>query len=203
MNGVLRSESVGALRRKIKKGIDLCLKLCYNSKKGEIKMRKVKRFVLLMVVTFLLVSTLSGCIIPIFKRFDIAPRTVSSIQIYDLRQSESRFSDEFLQTETPVYEISKVNHLVFFNDLSKIRFYNLMVIMAASKPKTVYGDWTVRINYTNGSYQLLSCERWGQTFNSNGDEQSYHFFTCKEEKWLALISKYVPEKIFNNSQESN
>ena len=52
---------------------------------------KVKQAVASVILMVFLVSCLTGCIIiPLRKNFDISPDTVSSIEVYDLRQANNQ-----------------------------------------------------------------------------------------------------------------
>lgn len=161
----------------------------------------MKRFGLFALTIIFLMSVLSGCVyIPLFERFEIDPATVESIEIYDLRQCKSTFGGDFLETETPVYQIPAEQVDDFLADLADIQFTDAVVIIfpAVMDPSFYYDAWTVRINYTNGNYELISCDHFGQTFDKNGEKIDTHHWGCDSDKWWALIGKYVPKDIFEN-----
>ena len=161
----------------------------------------MKRLVLL-TITVLMISTLASCVvIPLHKRFEIDTNTVASIEIYDLCESDSLYGG-FLKTETPVYEIPEEKVANFLNDLSNIRFSDTIIItIAAVDPSFYYDDWTVRINYTDGSYELISCDGYGETFDENGENTDSHHFGCDQNEWWMFIAQYVPENIFEHLHE--
>ena len=159
----------------------------------------MKRIVLFLISIILVMSCLSGCIIiPRYRHFEIDATTVLSIQIYDLCESESYY-DQFIKTETPVYEIPQEQTANFVADLNSITFTDyLIIVLAAIDPSFSYGVWTVRINYTDGSYELISCRGYGETYDSNNERVSGHHWSCDDVEWEAFIGQYVPEEIFNH-----
>lgn len=148
-----------------------------------------------------MVIFLSGCImIPRYKHYDIDLENTSTIEIYDLRNNESHDSD-FLETEAPVYIIEKEQMEDFLNDLCDIQFTDIIIItIAAIDPSFYYDDWVVRINYTNGSYSLISCGGYGETYNENNQVTNKNHYSCDEDEWEEFIGKYVPEDIFGNQE---
>ena len=161
----------------------------------------MKRLALLIVSILLISCSFTSCIvIPRSKSFKISEDKVSSIDVYELRE-KSHYSD-FLRTEEPIHEISEDKLGDFLSDLSKIRFSdNLVIMLAAVDPSFLYDDWTVRINYTNNTYELLSCAGYGETYNENNEVISTHHFSCDNEEWHTFIKKYVPEDIFEETQK--
>ena len=163
----------------------------------------MKRLALLIVSILLISCSFTSCIvIPRSKSFKISEDKVSSIDVYDLRE-KIHYSD-FLRTEEPIHEISEDNLGDFLSDLAKIRFSdNLVIVLAAVDPSFFYDDWTVRINYTNNTYELLSCAGYGETYNENNEVVSTHHFSCDNEEWHTFIKKYVPEDIFEETQKED
>ena len=151
----------------------------------------------LLTLTIMLVLTFSSCIvIPLHRTFDIDESTILSIEIYDLCKNESS-GGTFLDNETAVYEIPLEKNADFLNDLAKIHFSDSIIISpAAFDPSFYYDMWTVRINYTDGSYELISCDHYGETYDQSGKITDVHHYGCDSEEWEALIQKYVPEIIF-------
>ncbi len=163
----------------------------------------MKRIILLTLTLVLVMITLPSCImIPLHKSFEIDTATVSSIEIYDLYGVDNS-GGEFVKTETPVYKIPEENHSDFLSDLSEIQFSDTIIIMiAAIDPSFYYDQWTVRINYTDGSFELISCGGYGESFDENGEYTNSHHYGCDDEEWSAFIGKYVPEEIFEHSHET-
>ena len=146
---------------------------------------------LLVIVTLLLVVSLSGCIIiPLWKYYDIPAEEVASVQFYDLRDLESNRSN-FATTLEPVYTIPEEDKGTFLDDFSKLKFSDTIVIsLAAVDPSFDYGDWVVRINYSNGQYTFYSCAGYGATFDSEGTYLSSTHYSCDDEELENLVSKY-------------
>ena len=132
-------------------------------------MMKKLRLAWILLLIFVLLISLNGCvIIPRHMNYDdINREQVSSVDIYDLYKSESNYSD-FLTTETPVYTLTNDQLDSFLSDLADIRFTDyIIIVLAAVDPSFSYGDWVVRINYTDGSYSLISCDGYGETYDAN------------------------------------
>ena len=163
----------------------------------------MKRIGLFILTVILVTCTMTGCIvIPLYKSYRIDADTVASIEIYDLCDADT-FGSNFLETETPAYEIPAEEKADFLNDLSKIRFSDvILIVLAAVDPSFYYDEWTVRINYTDGSYELISPDGYGEVFDSNGEVTDGHHYGCDQEEWTSFIGKYVPEDIFEHSLET-
>ena len=159
---------------------------------------KVKQAVASVILMVFLVSCLTGCIIiPLRKNFDIPPDTVSSIEVYDLRQANNQRN--WLENGTPAYTLPESDHADFLQALSEITFRDaIIIILAATDPSFQYDDWTLRINYTNGSYEFLSSDGYGEVFDSSGERIDSHHWSCDQEAWDELIGKYVPESIYGS-----
>lgn len=162
----------------------------------------MKRIALLTVSIILIMCCLSGCIvIRRYRHFDIDPITVSSIQVYDLCDDDG-WESQFLATDIPVYEISEEQTADFISDLNDIEFSDhLIITIAAIDPSFNYGEWTVRINYNDGTYELISDGGYGETYDSNNEWVSSHHWSCDAAEWEAFIGKYVPADIFNHHQD--
>lgn len=158
----------------------------------------MKRIFMLALITVLLICTLSACImIPRRKNFEIDPETVASVEFYDLREYKGPEESAFLKTEVPVYTLPTGSTAAFLSDLGDIRFSDTIIItIAAIDPSFRYGEWVVRINYTDGSFQLLSDGGYGESFDANGERTSSHHFSPKDERWSALMEKYLPQSVF-------
>ena len=158
---------------------------------------KTKRVFLISILFLTILVFLSGCV-STYKYYDIDLENVSSIEIYDLRNSETYYSD-FLDLETPVYTIEKEQMEGFLFDLSNIRFSDTFIIaIVATDPSFSYGEWVVRINYINGSYSLISCGGFGENYDSNNQVTDTNHFGCDDEEWKQFIGKYVPKDIFED-----
>ena len=159
----------------------------------------MKRIAFLTAALLLVMSILTSCIIPLNKKFRFKKERVESIEVYDLCQCKNTEGSSFLETESPVYEIPEEALDDFLTDLAEIRFSDALVLLPIPQdPSFWYGTWTLRINYIDGSYQLLSNCGYGQTFDARGEITDTHHFSCDKEEWEALIGKYLPEEAFQH-----
>ena len=154
-------------------------------------MKLYKRF-FCVLITFALAVSLSGCIIiPLTKYYDISAEEVVSVHFYDLRDQESRYYYEFNTTCEPFYTLPEEDTEAFLEDFSKLEFSDtLIIVLAAIDPSFYYGDWVVRINFTNGQYTFYSCGGYGETFDAEGKRISSTHFSCDDEELEKLVGKY-------------
>lgn len=147
---------------------------------------------LFVLMTFVLIVSLSGCIIiPLTKYYDIPIEEVVSVQFYDLRNQDLACSSGFDAILEPVYTIPEENTEDFLDDFSKLEFSDsIIIVLAAIDPSFYYGDWVVRINFTNGQYTFYSCGGYGETFDADGKYISSTHFSCDEEELKKLVGKY-------------
>ena len=160
----------------------------------------MKRLRILLSVMLILsiFCSLTGCfVIPLYNNYQISSDSVSSIEVYDLRNNDSYF-EEFLKTESPVYTIPKDQVDDFLNDLSLIRFCDTVFItIAAVDPGFYYGSWVVRVNYNDTSYRLISDDHYSTHFDKNDELISSNHYGCDAVEWKDLLAKYVPKDIFS------
>ena len=167
---------------------------------------KMKQTFIIPILSLTMIIFLAGCImIPRYKYYDIDSEKVSSIEIYDLRNYKE-LSDNCLQSPTtvytvPVYILEEDKMSDFLSDLSDIRFSDAIVItFAAVDPSFDFGDWIVRINYTDGAYSLISCGGYGEDYDANDQITKTNHFDCEDDEWEQFIGRYVPEDIFKNQE---
>ena len=160
---------------------------------------RINRILAVIILVLFLASMLSGCFeIPFYKYYEIDPQTVSSIQVYELWDvyTENAY---FLKTEEPVYTLPASQNSACLGNLAKLRFRDsilIMLIPAAVDPNFSFGQWTLRVNYTDGSFLLLS-DMYGERFDANGEHVRENIYSCDDqEEWYAFIAQYVPEDIF-------
>ncbi len=166
-------------------------------------MVKTIRFVLILSVVSIMLNSLVGCIIiPQYTYYDDIDREqVSSVDIYDLRNGDH--SARFLETEVSVYTLTEYQLDSFFSDLADIRFANhIVIVLAAVDPSFYYDDWVVRINYTDGSYCLISCGGYGETYDANHQVIDSNHYSCDDEEWNQFIGKHVPKAIFESQEQT-
>ena len=164
---------------------------------------KTLRFVPVLSLILAALISLTGCVvIPRYKNYDdINRERLSSVDIYDLRNSETHYSD-FLKTETPVYTLTNDQLDSFFSDLADIRFTDhIIIVLAAVDPSFWYDDWVVRINYTDGSYSLISCGGYGENYDVNNQAVDSNHYGCDDDEWQQFIGKYVPKDIFESQEQ--
>lgn len=156
-----------------------------------------------ILAVIIVTCTMTSCIvIPLYEHFEIDADTVASIEIYDLCGVDSLYGG-FVETETPVYKIPPEEKTDFLNDLAKIRFSDaIIIVLAAIDPSFYYDEWTVRINYTDGSYELISSDGYGETYDNNGERIDSHHFGCDQEEWRTFVGKYVPKDTFYHTHEA-
>lgn len=152
------------------------------------------KFLSLIIIISILLS-LSGCvIIPVHKYYDdIETDKVASIDIYDLRNCEA-FSSGFLETEVPVYTLNEEQIEDFWEDLAEIRFTDYIIIaLAAVDPSFHYGDWVVRLNYTNNYYELISSGGYGEIYDNNDEVVDTNHYGCEDDEWESFVTQFLPD----------
>ena len=161
-------------------------------------MTKAFKYSAAFILLFAIMLSASGCIIiprhMYYDDFEVGD--VESVQVYDLRYAESTYRSYFLENEEPVYTIPKNHTESFFNDLAEIRFTDyIIIVLAAIDPSFHYGYWTVRINFTDGGYMLISDGSYGETFNAEGECIDSNHYGCETEEWETLIFTYLPREL--------
>lgn len=155
-------------------------------------MKQRKLFALLAAVLFLTVF-LSGCIkIPLPKYYEIPREEVAAVQFYDLRDCDST-ERGFHKTVDPVYTLPEEEVADFLEDFAKIEFTDTIVILfAAAEPSVHYGEWVVRINFTDGSYTFYSSAGYGETLDADGNQIDLTHYGCDADQLAELINNYYP-----------
>ena len=166
------------------------------------KKKSIALFLLLIVLS---VISLTGCI-GYFTDFyydsnQINPENVSSIDIYDFSKTpEHKYAYYQQEFEEEVEE--EVEHALssdqiepFLTELAAIKFrtYHLVFTLAATDPSFRLGDYVVRINFSDGSFRLISDEDYNPVFDSDGKIiADDHNMVSSSDEWNAFISKYLP-----------
>ena len=152
----------------------------------------------LLLVVLLIMSSFSGCImIGFHKNIDIPTDDVVSVQFYDLRAPGISGGAGFHEKYDPVYTVPEAEKEAFLEDFSKLDFQEgFIIVLAAVDPSFYYGDWVVRINFTNGQYSFYSCGGYGETYDETGKRISSDHASCDDEQLQDLIGKYynIPQK---------
>ncbi|MBQ9081873.1 MAG: hypothetical protein IJY28_00015 [Clostridia bacterium] len=156
------------------------------------KTMKLCKRMMALVLIFVLMVSLSGCIIiPLTKYYDIPAEEVASVQFYDLSGEEIPNESGFDEVCEPVWTVPETDHEALLDDFSKLKFSDaIVIVLAAYDPSFSYGDWVVRINFTNGQYTFYSCGGYSETFDANGKWSSATHFSCDREELEQLIGKY-------------
>lgn len=154
-------------------------------------MKLYQSLLLIALIVGLLVS-LNGCVvIPLSKYYDIPAEEVVSVQFYDLRNREAGSDSEFDSVHEPVYTVPEEEKVEFLSDFSKVKFSDTIIIaFAAIDPSFSYGEWVIRINFSDGQYTFYSCDGYGQTFDAEGNCISSTHYGCDDAELERLIGKY-------------
>ena len=165
----------------------------------------MKRILFLMLTLILALCMLTSCIIiPLYRHFRIDIYEVESIEIYDLPEIETyNYQSGFEERLSPIYTLSGKQKNAFLSDLGEIQFEDAIVIVLAAIDRSAsYNRWSIKINYTSGSYDTLSCDGYGHSYDENGECTDSHYYSCEREEWEALINKYLPAELFDVPQET-
>ena len=163
----------------------------------------MKKVTALILAVILVMVMLTGCIvIPRYRNFEIDPDVVASIELYDLCEVDTMYGD-FVKTESPAYRIPPERTADFLRDLSQIQFSDpLIIVIAAIDPSFYYDNWTVRVNYTDGSFELISSDGFGQVFDKDEETKDSHHFGCDQEEWSALIRAHIPKELWEHTHNA-
>ena len=165
----------------------------------------MKRILFLMLTLMLALCMLTSCIIiPLYRHFRIDIYEVESIEIYDLPEIETyNYQSGFEERLSSIYTLSGEQKNAFLSDLGEIQFKDAIVIVLAAMDRSArYNRWSIKINYTSGSYDTLSCDGYGHSYDENGEMVDSHYYSCEYEVWYALIEKYVPTELLELPQET-
>ncbi len=167
-------------------------KLADFSSKFAIRIMKPFKQILFVLLILAVTVSLSGCIIiPLTKYYDISAEEVASVQFYDLRDQDSAHYSGFDASLDPVYTISEEDTEKFLGDFSKLKFSDaIVIVLAAIDPSFSYGDWVIRINFSDGRYTFYSSHGYGETFDAEGNCISSTHFSCEAEDLENLVGKY-------------
>ncbi len=148
--------------------------------------------IIFIISAFILTISLCGCIaVPISKHYSYSSDEIDSIQFYDLRSSESEIYPGFDKSIKPAYTLPQEDIDDFLIDFSNLEFSDsFFIVLAAVDPSFSYGDWVIRINFTNNQYTFYSCDGYGETFDDKGNCISSTHFSCSDEDLDSLVNKY-------------
>ena len=148
--------------------------------------------VMSVLLVFMCAITLSACImIPLSKYYNISPDEVESVQFYDLRAQDVNHYHGFDLIYEPVYTVPEEKMAEFLTDFANLKFSDTLIItIAAVDPSFSYGDWVVRINYSNGQYSFYSSGGYGETYDAEGNVITSTHYSCDKEELEELIGKH-------------
>ncbi len=140
----------------------------------------------------LAILSMSGCIIRSQYYFlDLETDNIQSIQFYDLTAANGRSSKEALAAEL-FYTLAPEQHEEFLAELKQIEFSNTIILFpAAIDPSFEYGDYVVRFTFADGSYKLLSCRGYSETFSADHKQLFDDYYGCDDDEWTALIAAFA------------
>lgn len=147
---------------------------------------KRKQAVILSILALSLLVSLTSCVVK-YKTYNIDAETVSSIEIFDLGERGS-----LDMPETPSYTVESDQQADLLSDLSDIQFSDTIILFAANDPSFSFGRWVVRINYTDGSYTLISDGGYGETYDAAEQKILRNHFDCDADEWERFLAKYLP-----------
>ena len=146
--------------------------------------------ILALLIAVLSIFTFSGCItwhIPFSSMQAI--EQVENIYVYHLEEA-LYYTEIDLFPSTPTYTIEESNFTPFIDDLEQIPFERVVFVLGAIDFIKTYESYAVKIEYQDGSYELIGY-RLQQTFSKDGTDTSMNHLFCDEEVWLAFLQKYV------------
>ena len=169
--------------------------------RNKSKKKSIAVFLLLIVLS---VISLTGCI-GYFTDFyydsdQISPENVSSIDVYDLSKTPEHkdsyhYQEEFEEEIKPDYTLSSDQIEPFLTELAGIKFetYHLVFTLAATDPTFHIGNYVARINFSDGSFRLLSDGSYHPIFSPDGKvTDGDHNTVASEDEWKSFITQYLP-----------
>ncbi len=151
---------------------------------------KRTKFIFMLLIASTLLFSITGCVTLQMQIDDVTEANVASIQIYRLLPDD-RVSG-FHETSEPIVTLDPSRHGEFLEGLAKLKFSDTIPLFMASDPSFSYGAYVVRLNFTDGSFRLISDSGYGETFNAQGECVSADHYYCDSEKWEALLNPYLP-----------
>ena len=156
------------------------------------------RKIIALFVAFLLVFSLSGCmVIPMRQkielRYDVSEITAIEIhnlgdEAYDIYQLEELMEQNFI----PVATLESEQYSGFAEEIKELDFSDTLVIAPASV-STDYSfiGYIVKITYANGEYEILNhrCQAY-----CNDDGHYPNAFSCDEGEWDRWIEGYLEKE---------
>lgn len=138
-----------------------------------------------------LVCSLPGCFYVTFDEYYELSQDadeIASIQILE------NLGNNVL-ADVALAELEPIEFENFAAELEKLPFKNDMVIfLAAMDPSTHFGTYVVKVSYSDGAYELISCADYQEYYNADG-EMGYKHYSLSTAKWESFLSEYMNESI--------
>ena len=162
----------------------------------------MKKIILTMVLLAVVCSILSGCIhweTPAAYELLQDPSNIQSIRIYAEKDTLYDYSDPNEPCGELLGEIAPEQFTVFTQELTALPFIKQHLIIlfpVALDPNFYYFGPIVKIEYGDGSCELISCAIQNQ-FTVN--EKYPDAFRCHldDEPWLAFLQNWVDLSVTN------
>lgn len=146
----------------------------------------IKRVLVVLLVITLSVN-LSGCIpVTLDTDYEISQGIdqIQSIALYE------RMDDSELLHDTPVAIVSTENFGAFVEDLEDIYAWSgFYITIAAQDPSFAFGKQVIRIDYKDGSQELISNLGY-QEIRKNEKAVGGLHYSFDDDAWDALLLKY-------------
>lgn len=151
---------------------------------------KKTRLISLFILASTLLFSFTGCITRRTQVNDVAEADVASIQIYGLLPEER--NKGFHETIEPTVTLDSSQHGEFLEGLSKLKFSDTFPLLAPSDPSFQYGAYVVRLNFTDGSFRLISSQGYWEAYDAQGNYVSKDHYGCDDDDWYAFLKPYLP-----------
>ena len=66
-------------------------------------------------------------------------------------------------------------------------------MLAAVDPSFHYGDWVVRLNYTDNYYELISSGGYGEIYDNNDEVVDTNHYGCEDDEWESFVTQFLPD----------
>ena len=152
-------------------------------------MKKI-RLISLFILASTLLCAFTGCITRRTRVNDIVEADVASIQIYGLLPEER--TKGFHETIEPTVTLDSAQHGEFLEGLAKMKFSDTIILLGASDPSFHFGPYVVRLNFTDGSFRLISSQGYWETYDPQGNYVSKDHYGCDDDDWYAFLKPYLP-----------
>lgn len=164
----------------------------------------MKKICIALCLTFILFFQLTSCITiprsaePIAIRYE--EDQIMSIEVYDLGENglggyfgvisdEDAGIDHLEKDYAPIATVDTDHYADFISGIESLALSDdIVIVLGAMEPLYVYRDYTVKITYENGDYDILSrtCQ-----FYASGEEYYEINYSCDETVWQGFIESYL------------